>query len=95
MSNDQALRSYVNGLVALSQQKAEIANEIKDLKAKAKGDGFEPKALMVLVARELETAEQTAKRRELEDEVERMEVALGVFAETPLGVAAISRIAAE
>lgn len=95
MSNDQALRGYVRGLVALHEQKADIAAEIKDLKDKAKGDGFTPKALMVLVKREMETADQKAKRLEIADEVERMEVALGMFAETPLGSAAISRIAAE
>lgn len=95
MSNDQGLRSYVRGFIGLFEQKADIAAEIKDLKAKAKGDGFDPKALMVLVKRDMETADQKAKRLEIADEVERMEAALGVFAETPLGSAAISRVAAE
>lgn len=87
------LRSYVDRLVRLHEQKAETAAEIKDVAEKAQGDGFSKKALLVLVKQELETAEQASERRAIADEVERMKTALGMFADTPLGGAAMQAAA--
>jgi uncharacterized protein (UPF0335 family) len=89
-AHDRA-RSYVDRFVRLLQEKADLAESIADLKTEAKGAGFVPKALVELAKREMETAEQRAKRVELAEEIERLEAALGVFVGTPLGRSAVSR----
>lgn len=91
-SHDQ-VRSYIDRFVRLLTEKAELAESIADLKKEAEGNGFVPKALVELAKRELETAEQKAKRVTLAEEIERLEAALGVFVGTPLGRSAVERTA--
>lgn len=93
MDRHDALRSYVERLVRLSEQKIETATEIKELAEKAKGDGFSKKALMMLVAQEMETAGQRAERLAVAEELDRMKAALGMFQDTPLGAAAMQAAA--
>lgn len=93
MEGHDALRNYVDRLVRLSEQKAETVAEIKELAEKAKGDGFSKKALMMLVAQEMETADQRAERLAVAEELDRMKSALGMFQDTPLGAAAMQAAA--
>ena len=44
-----ALKSYVERITKLEQDKADLAADIRDLYADAKGNGFDAKALRVLV----------------------------------------------
>lgn len=67
----------------------EIKTEVSEIYAEAKGNGFDPRALRVVVRRMREDAE---KRRELEEMVELYTRALGSLAETPLGKAAIENV---
>ena len=87
------LRSYVERLVNLFTQKAEVSADIKDVSNQAKNAGFSKKALTVLVARQLETEEERRRRELIEDEVDRMAVALKLdWAKTPLGQAASNTV---
>lgn len=86
-------RAYVERLVRLLEQQGETRDDLADLRKEAKGNGFDPKALMVLARRRLESADQRAARLALEEEVARIEMALGQFAHTPLGQSAMERAA--
>jgi uncharacterized protein (UPF0335 family) len=86
-------RSYVEHFVQLLQQQAEVASDLSDLRKEAKGNGFDPKALLVIARRQIESADKRAARLALEDEIARIEAALGALAHTPLGQSAMERAA--
>lgn len=81
-------KRYVDRLHALAVEKNDLTTEMAEVKAKAKADGLSPKALMVVVARMLETPEQKDQRETVEEEAELIMVNLGMLADTPLGRAA-------
>lgn len=88
-SNRDAGVLYVERLEALLEAKAEVANDIKELKLEAKGNGHDPAALMLVVKRRMEDAEKKMKREAMEFEAEQIMTKLGMFANTPLGAAAV------
>lgn len=46
----EALKSFIERLERLDAEKAEIAEQMKEVKAEAKGNGFDPKTITKLVA---------------------------------------------
>ncbi len=80
------LRSYIERVERLEKEKAELAADIREVYAEAKGDGFDVKAMREIVRlRKMDHAE----RAELEARVRIYKHALGMLADTPLGEAAI------
>lgn len=89
VSNSETMaKGYVERLVRLMNERAELNQAIADVKAEAKSAGFSPKAIMVVVSRQLETLEEKQKREAVETEAEQIMAALGMLADTPLGQAA-------
>ena len=82
-------RTLIDRIIRLEEEKRDTSEGIKDIYTEAKSAGFDPKAIRVLVKREMETAEQRASRLSVEETVALLEVALGAFAGTPLGTAAM------
>lgn len=74
-SNAQ-LKSVVERIVRLEVDKKAIGSDIADVYSEAKSNGFNPKALRVVVRKQLQDAKKAA---ELEAEVEVMMAALGML----------------
>lgn len=94
-ANDTAagqLRSIVERIVRLEEEKAEIADLIKAVYAEAKGTGFDAKALRRIVKEARETASDREARHEAEALLEVYRAALGMLDGTPLGDAARKRL---
>jgi len=81
-----ALRSYLERIERLAAEKDRIAEDIREVYTEAKGAGFDPKIMRVIV-RERKLDEQA--RREREELIETYKAALGMLSDTPLGEAAI------
>jgi len=88
----QELKSLRDRIVRLEEQKKEIAEDIKETYAEAKGRGYDTKALRQVVKREMETAAEAEKRRETEAITELYLANLGMLDGTPLGDAARERV---
>ena len=84
------LRQFVERIEKLEEEKAGIASDIKEVKAEAKGRGFDVKAITEIIRMRKQDA---AERQEREAILETYMSALGMLAETPLGQAAIRKIA--
>ena len=76
------------GETSRSPQKKYLADDIRDVYAEAKGNGYDVKALRAVVRMRKQDAE---KRREHDALVETYAHALGMLADTPLGRAAMRR----
>lgn len=80
------LKSFIERLENLEEEKREVADQIKDVFAEAKGEGFDPKIMReVLKLRRMKPHE----RIEREEMIEVYKAALGMLADTPLGQAAL------
>lgn len=88
-ANAKELRSLIDRLARLEEEKKELSGAIRDVYTEADGKGYGKKALRALVKREMETADQRSAREQTERDVEAMLAALGDFASSPLGDAAI------
>lgn len=66
-TSNSELQSYVDRLISLNKEKAQVAELIKELKAECKSNGFDPAAMEELVKRILASEETLKKRREKED----------------------------
>lgn len=86
------LRDYADRWVRLEDEKAEIAAQIKDLRAEAKSRGFDTKALAHIVRERRENSDQRDKRLEVEALTDIYRAALGMLDGTPLGEAARKRL---
>lgn len=86
------MRSLVDRIVRLEEEKAETSASIKEVYSEAKAKGYSTKAMRVVVKREMEDADQRDAREAVEREVELMIAALGDLASTPLGEAAARRV---
>ena len=84
------LRQFVERIEQLETEKAGIASDIKDVYAELKGRGFDTKAVREIIRMRKQDA---AERQEREAILETYMSALGMLAETPLGQAAIRKIA--
>lgn len=82
------LTSIVARIEKLEDEKAVIAEDIKEVYAEAKGNGFDVKILRKIIAMRKQDAE---KRREEQAVLAVYMQELGMLADTPLGQAAIER----
>jgi len=87
VARDQ-LKSIVERLERLEEEKAALASDIRDVYAEAKGNGFDVKALRAIVRRRKQDKAALAEHEAL---IGTYMVALGMLADTPLGQAAIAR----
>lgn len=87
----QQLRSIVDRIVRLEEEKAGLSADIKEIYGEAKSSGWAKKAVRIVVKREMEDSEQRAAREAVEMEADLMLSALGDFASSPLGEAAVGR----
>lgn len=87
-NSDQQLKSIIERIENREAAKQEVADEIKDIYKEAEGNGFDAKAIRVIVK---ERKQDKAKREELEAVVETYKVALGMLSDLPLGLAALER----
>ncbi len=85
------LRSLVERIERLETEKRERAEDIKDIYAEAKSSGFDPKTLRKLVS---DRRKEPAEVEEQEALLEVYRRALGEYASTPLGDAAMKKVAA-
>jgi len=88
MSNNQ-LKAIVERIEALEDDKAILAEGIKDIYTEAKSNGFDPKILKQIVALRKKDAAKVAEEKVL---LATYMDALGMLADTPLGQAAIERV---
>ena len=86
--NNAQLRSIIDRIEHLEQEKGSIADDIKDIYAEAKGNGFDVKVLREVIRIRKQDAN---KRQEHETILEVYMAALGMLSDTPLGQAAIAR----
>jgi uncharacterized protein (UPF0335 family) len=86
------LRSVIERIERLEEEKAALANDIKEVFAEAKGNGFDTKAIRkVIRIRKMDASE----REEQDAILELYMSALGMLADTPLGEAAIKAAKAD
>jgi uncharacterized protein (UPF0335 family) len=88
MSNNQ-LKTIVERIEALEDDKAILAEGIKDIYTEAKSNGFDPKILKQIIALRKKDAAKVAEEKVL---LATYMDALGMLADTPLGQAAIERV---
>lgn len=81
------LRSYIDRIVRLEEQRRELAEDVKDIYTEAKHAGYQPATLRKVVKRRLETDEQRAKRQQLQADLEMVLAELGAWENTPLAQA--------
>ena len=86
--NNNQLASIVDRIEALESDKAEIANDVNEVYAEAKANGYDVKILRKVVALRRQDAH---KRSEEQTLIELYMNSLGQLADTPLGRAAIER----
>ncbi len=86
------LTSIVARIEKLEDEKAVIAEDIKEVYAEAKGNGFDVKILRKIIAMRKQDAE---KRREEQAVLAVYMQELGMLADTPLGQAALERARAK
>jgi uncharacterized protein (UPF0335 family) len=81
------LKAFVERIERLEEEKQTIADDIRDVYAEAKGNGFDVKALRTVIRmRKIDAAEREEQQLILETYMQ----ALGMLADTPLGQAAMA-----
>jgi uncharacterized protein (UPF0335 family) len=86
MTNNQ-LQAVVERIEKLEEEKAVIAEDIKEVYSEAKGNGFDPKIIKKIIA----LRKQDAKKRAEEQALLAVYMdALGMLAGTPLGQSAVA-----
>jgi uncharacterized protein (UPF0335 family) len=89
-SNSNAqLKSIVERIERLEDEKAAIGSDIKDVYAEAKGNGYDTKALRTIIRLRKQDA---SERAEQEAVLETYMDALGMLSDLPLGQAALRRV---
>lgn len=88
-ANNQ-LKSIIERVERLAEQRQEITDDINAVFAEAKGNGYDVKALKIILR---ERKMDAAKREELESIVDIYKQALGMLIGTPLGDSAVERAA--
>jgi uncharacterized protein (UPF0335 family) len=84
------LRQFIERVERLESDKRDVAEMIKDVYAEAKAAGFDPKVMReVIRLRKLDQDERAEREALLETYFH----ALGMLADTPLGSAAMRRVA--
>jgi len=82
------LRAIIERIERLEEEKKTISDDIRDIYAEAKGNGFDVKALRAIVRLRKQDANE---REEQETILETYMQALGMLGGTPLGEAAVRR----
>lgn len=85
------LKAFVERVERLEEEKKAIADDIRDVYAEAKSNGFDVKALRAIVRLR---KQDTAERLEHEAIIDTYMHALGMLSDLPLGKAAIERATA-
>lgn len=85
------IKSIVERIERLEEERKAIGDDIKDIYAEAKGNGYDVKALRTIIRMRKQDA---AARTEQEAILETYMHALGMLADTPLGEAALRRASA-
>ena len=86
------LRSLVERVERLEEEKRSLATDIKEVYAEAKGIGFDTKIMRQLIKERRMDKDDLAEQESLLDVYRR---ALGQYVDTPLGEAAMREAAAE
>ena len=87
----EQLKAIVERIEKLSEEKQTISDDIKDVYAEAKGNGFDVTALRAIIKLRKEDANKRAERETI---LETYMHALGMLADLPLGQAAMNRAVA-
>lgn len=83
------LRSFIERVERLEEEKAALAADIREVYSEAKGQGFDTKIMRKVIAlRKLDKADL----QEQEAMLDLYKSALGMFCDTPLGHAAIESV---
>jgi uncharacterized protein (UPF0335 family) len=90
LAGDQ-LKAIVERVERLEEEKKALADDIRDVYAEAKGNGFDVKALRAVIRLRKQDADERAEHEAI---LETYMHALGLLADTPLGQAAIARATA-
>jgi len=90
-NSKEQLRLIVERVERLTEEKQSIADDIKDVYAEAKGNGYDVKALRAVIRRRKQDAAALAEHEAI---LETYMLALGMLADLPLGQAAIERATA-
>ena len=87
------LRSFVERISRLEEERKTLAEDIKDIKTEAKSQGFDVKVLRQMVREHMMDESDRAAQREFEDLCEVYRASLGMLGGTPLGDSARKRMA--
>lgn len=85
----QQLRSFIERLERLDEEKRALSEDMKEVFAQAKSTGFDVKAIRQILK---ERRQDAAERRDFEAVVDTYRHALGQLDSTPLGEAAIASL---
>jgi uncharacterized protein (UPF0335 family) len=88
MTNNQ-LKEIVERIERIEDQRASLAEDVKDVLLEAKSVGFDVKIIKKLLAMRKKDPEDIRQEQELLDTYM---AALGMLADTPLGQAALERL---
>lgn len=91
-SANALLRSYAERIVRLKEEIKALQGDIKDVRNEAGAQGFDKKALMIVVSRMMEDEVKRASRQETEALADIYLASLGMLDGTPLGDAARRRM---
>lgn len=83
------LKSYVERIERLEEEKKSFADDIHDVYAEAKGNGYDVKALRTIIKMRKQDADERAEHEAI---LETYMLALGMLADLPLGQAAIAKV---
>lgn len=90
-NSKELLKSFVERIERLEEEKKTISDDIKDVYAESKSQGFNAAALREVIRVRKQDA---AKRAEHEALVDNYKLHLGMLSDLPLGQAAIERATA-
>lgn len=82
------LKSIIERIERLEEEKKTISDDIRDVYAEAKGNGYNVTALRTIVRMRKQDANERAEQETI---LETYMMALGMLADTPLGQAAMQR----
>lgn len=83
------LRSFIEHIERLEEEKRATAEDIKEVFAEAKGAGFDTKVMRLIIKERRMDADDLAEQRTILDIYRD---ALGMFVDTPLGAAAMASV---
>lgn len=83
------LRAIIERIERLEEEKKTISDDIRDVYAEAKGNGYDVKALRTIVRMRKQDANERAEQEAL---VDLYRHALGMLSDLPLGQAALGKL---